>query len=295
MSRIVFVTGANSGIGLALCKQLVGKEYGCRVFLGARSAEKGNAAVSEIKKETPEAKIECVEIDVGNDKSVVTAAETVKKMLGGDKLYGVVNNAGVGLATNSSTEEILNVNFYGPKRVIDAFLPFVDKGGRVVNVGSGAGPMYVGKRAEEKKVDAVKLLTSWSTTYDQLNSYVQDESKKMSDCKEDRFSAYGLSKSALSVYTMVVAKALKEAKSDILVSCLSPGFIATKLVAGFGASKTPAEGTVSIRKCLFDELGGNGFFFGSDGLRSPLAKLRNPGEPEYKPSEEELKEEQQHQ
>ena len=34
-------------------------------------------------------------------------------------------------------------------------------------------------------------------------------------------------------------------------------------------------------KCLFDELPGNGFYYGSDGLRSPLHFMREPGEPEY--------------
>jgi len=50
MSKVIFVTGANSGIGLALCKQLVGKDYGHKVFLGSRSMERGEEAVKEIKK-----------------------------------------------------------------------------------------------------------------------------------------------------------------------------------------------------------------------------------------------------
>ena len=50
---------------------------------------------------------------------------------------------------------------------------------------------------------------------------------------------------------------------------------------GFGATKQPAEGTVSTMKCLFDDLPGNGFFYECDGLRSPLHVERKPGEPEY--------------
>lgn len=41
--------GANSGIGLALTKQLV-QDHGCHVILGARNEEKGIAAVEEVKK-----------------------------------------------------------------------------------------------------------------------------------------------------------------------------------------------------------------------------------------------------
>ena len=50
---------------------------------------------------------------------------------------------------------------------------------------------------------------------------------------------------------------------------------------GFGATKLPEEGTVSTMKCLFEELPGNGYFYESDGFRSPLHILRNQGEPEY--------------
>lgn len=65
------------------------------------------------------------------------------------------------------------------------------------------------------------------------------------------------------------------------VSTVSPGFIATNIVAGFGASKPPEQGTVAIRKCLFEKLNGNGWYYGSDGLRSPYHYMRNPSEPEW--------------
>lgn len=46
-------------------------------------------------------------------------------------------------------------------------------------------------------------------------------------------------------------------------------------------SKAPEEGTVSIRHLLFGKLGGNGWYYGSDGKRSPLHIVRNPGEVVY--------------
>ena len=61
----------------------------------------------------------------------------------------------------------------------------------------------------------------------------------------------------------------------------SKGYIKTNMTAGHGATKLPHEGTVSLRKCLFEQLPSSGYFYGSDGLRSPLHYLRNPGEPEY--------------
>jgi len=48
-------------------------------------------------------------------------------------------------------------------------------------------------------------------------------------------NAYGLSKAAMSVYTMIVAKK----HPNLKVNCISPGFIATQMTAKFGAKLTP--------------------------------------------------------
>ena len=129
----IFVTGGNDGIGFALCKQLAAD--GHFVYLGSRSAEKGVAAVAAIGENAT-----LVVCDVTSDSSVAAAAAAVQGMLGGAKLYGIVNNAGTGLGHGGGAELILNTNLHGPKRVTDAFLPLLDTPGRVVMVGSGAGP-----------------------------------------------------------------------------------------------------------------------------------------------------------
>ena len=74
---------------------------------------------------------------------------------------------------------------------------------------------------------------------------------------------------------------LAKMNPKLLISCCTPGFIDTKLTAGFGATKTPEEGTVAIKNCLFGQLDGSGWYYGSDGVRSPLHFMRSPGEPEY--------------
>ena len=89
--------------------------------------------------------------------------------------------------------------------------------------------------------------------------------------------AYGLSKALLSSFTQVFANS----HPSIMSSSVSPGFIDTAICKGLGATKPPVEGTVSIRHCLFKELKGNGFYYGSDAVRSPLHFMRSPGEPEF--------------
>jgi NAD(P)-dependent dehydrogenase (short-subunit alcohol dehydrogenase family) len=60
-----------------------------------------------------------VQIDVTDDASCKAAAASLKDK--GVTLYALVNNAGMGLAQPGAggMEEILNTNYYGPKRVTE--------------------------------------------------------------------------------------------------------------------------------------------------------------------------------
>lgn len=264
------------GIGLALCKQLC-KDHGAKVFLGSRSAEKGEAAVKDVKEYAgPEAMVELLQIDVGSDESVQKAAASLKEK--NVKLTAIVNNAGTGLSHGSSDEMVLNVNILGPKRVVDSFQSLLDpSGSRIVNVGSGSGPLYVNKQPK----DRMEKFLNENITWDEIQAEVEK------GCQEGDpaygaagMGAYGLSKALLSSYTMLLARELKE--KNVLVYCLTPGYIETAITAAWGGGKPPEEGTVSIRHCLFEakpEV--SGWFFGSDAKRSPLHVLRNPGEPVF--------------
>ena len=270
MSKHIVVTGGNSGIGKALCQQLV--EKGCYVFLGARSDAKGQDAVADIQRATGKTdSIEAVLIDVTDEASVRAAAESIRAKLEPKKLYGLVNNAGVGLSTGATPEETLDTNLWGPLRVTEAFLPLIcPKMGRIVMTGSGSGPSYVAGVADAA---TKRTLCSPDVTMD----FITDHAKSALGSDADTFGGYGLSKALLACYTMVLARD----HPNITSSSCSPGFIQTKMTDGYGASKTPEEGTVSLLRCLFDKLDGNGWYYGSDALRSPLHFMRNPGEPEY--------------
>lgn len=279
MKRVV-VTGGNSGIGLALCKQLA-QEDGCYVYLGSRNADKGEKAVASIVSSAPECKgkVELLQVDTASDESVAKAAAAVKASLpAGESLYGVVNNAGTGLQHGTTGAEIMNVNFYGPKRMVEAFLPLLSTSdGRIVNVGSGAGPMYV-KAALSSDTERARMLCSCPESFDPLEALAKSELARK-EFLEDRSASgpYGCSKALLSAYSQLLGKL----HPNILSSCCTPGFIDTAIVKGWGATKTPEEGTVSIRHCLLKPLDGNGYYYGSDGIRSPYHFMRNPGEPAY--------------
>jgi carbonyl reductase 1 len=278
----IFITGGNSGIGLALCTQLV--EAGHRIFLGSRNEARGAAAVKSIGH--PNCSL--VVIDVTSQSSVEAAAALVEQALDGQMLYAIVNNAGVGLMHDGITPlDIIDVNMHGPKRVCEAFIPLLQPdGGRIANTSSGAASSYVAgtmmgnPMGTATAVEKQPLISS-EVTWAQIEDVVSIErkagfSREGSD-QQAGWCAYGLSKAALTAYAMVLARKYP----DLVVSSCSPGFINTKMTAGFGATLQPEDGTVSLMHCLFNDLGGNGWYFGSDGLRSPLHLMRNPGEPAY--------------
>ena len=90
----VFVTGGNSGIGLALVEQLA-TDFKCYVFMGSRSIERGQAAIDGLP-DGCKGKIEIVQLDISNSDSVKAAVTTMQGKLGGEKLFALVNNAGAG-------------------------------------------------------------------------------------------------------------------------------------------------------------------------------------------------------
>ena len=68
----------------------------------------------------------------------------MKSALGDQKLFGLVNNAGTGLGHGTGDKDLFNTNVYGPKRVYDNFISFMEpEKGRIVNMGSGVGPGFV--------------------------------------------------------------------------------------------------------------------------------------------------------
>ena len=233
--------------------------------MGSRSKIRGEKGLESILDKHPEAQIELIELDVGSDVSVGAAAKSLKEK--GVVLYALVNNAGVGLSSKASVDTLINTNFFGPKRVSDAFVELIDKReGRIVNVSSGLGPKHISGLTEKEK----RFYTNADTTWDELKTHV------LKAAPTAPMGAYGLSKAGLICYTLQQSKAWPHLKC----TALTPGFIATKMTAGFGAKLTPDQGTVSLIRCLFGSVT-SGHFYGSDGLRSPLTITRDPGMPEY--------------
>lgn len=92
--KIVIVTGGNGGIGWEIVKALYVSEKPYYIFMGSRSASKGEEAKQLLEKACPAAKntIEVLPVDIDSDESIEQAFKQVESSRG--SIDCLVNNAG---------------------------------------------------------------------------------------------------------------------------------------------------------------------------------------------------------
>ncbi len=143
--KVALVTGASSGIGEATARALAGR--GAAVALAARNEERLGFLVREISAAGGRAL--AVKTDVADKDSAKSAAERTVRKFGA--LDILVNNAGLGLSGRvaelrpEDLRYVFDVNLLGPLNCMQAALPHMRRGGRIINVSS-----VVGKRAIPK-------------------------------------------------------------------------------------------------------------------------------------------------
>ena len=206
-ARTALVTGANKGIGLEIARQLA--QRGFRVFLGARDAVRGQAALEHLRRDEQKTNVAFLALDVSDPASV----SRVPAALGG-RLDVLVNNAAIledepgqtvldlDPATLACT---LETNLYGPLRLTQAvadLLAAAPEGGRVVNLSSGLGQ-----------------LQDMATMY----------------------PAYSISKTALNALTRQLAAAFRARGQRVSVNTMSPGWVRTDM-GGAGADRSVEQG-----------------------------------------------------
>lgn len=155
----VVVTGVSTGIGWGITKVLI--QQGCRVFGSVRKTQDAE----RLSKELGELFVPLL-FDVTDEAAVQSAAQYVREQLNGEKLFGLVNNAGIaapGPLIHLPTEEFryqLEVNLVSVLIVTKAFVSLlgVDRSlrgqpGRIINISSVSGTSafpFVGAYAASK-------------------------------------------------------------------------------------------------------------------------------------------------
>lgn len=211
-NKIALITGANRGIGLETARQL--GQQGYTVLVAARSLEKAEGAVTELKTQGIERAVPLA-LDVSDDASVQAAAAEVTEKFG--KLDALVNNAGIITGEEffgnsvadvalDAIEETFDVNLLGVIRTTRAFLPLLEKSdaGRIVNLTSILGSLTL-------------HATEDSPIYN------------------SKSFAYNASKAALNIYTIHLAHAL--ADTSIKVNAAHPGWVQTDM----GGEQAPMD------------------------------------------------------
>ena len=216
--QAVLVTGASTGIGRKIAERLAADGY--FVYAGARKKE-DLQALGAIKN------VQAVRLDVTDTQNINAAVEAVAK--NGRGLYGLVNNAGVGVSgplTNMKPEEFdlaMQVNVYGPYRITKAFAPLIiAQKGRITTIGSIGG-----------------ILASRN------------------------LAAYGMTKHAMEAFTDSLARQMAE--FGVQVSIIEPGNYKSEIgrneakrlgleskYADDSSEKDPAEVADAVERALFE-------------------------------------------
>jgi len=204
--RTALVTGANKGIGFEVARQLA--RQGFHVFLGARDAKAGRAAVEKLGSDGD---VTFLEIDITDPDSISRSIDEFSRHA--DRLDVLVNNAGILLDDDKSAltitpeifEKTLRTNTLGPWLVARAFAPLLEKSEapRIVNVSSGGGQLEDGA-------------DGWAP-------------------------GYCVSKTALNGVTVQLAAALPK----FAVNSVCPGWVRTEM-GGENATRSVGEGAAAI-------------------------------------------------
>jgi NAD(P)-dependent dehydrogenase (short-subunit alcohol dehydrogenase family) len=201
-NKHVLVTGGNKGIGFAICQGLL--TAGFEVTLAARSLDKANVAIAQLKSD----RVHPLILDLADDDSIDLAVAAYRQEF--EQLDVLINNAGIypdkGVNILNIDRHLLaqtmNTNAFGAIRMTQAFSPLLAKAAaaRVINVSSGYGAL------------------------DGLSADVP---------------SYCLSKLALNGATIMLATALKT--QGIAVYAMCPGWVRTDM-GGASADRSPEQG-----------------------------------------------------
>lgn len=268
--QLFLVTGANTGIGFGIAKQLV--LMGHHVILGCRSEERAMQAISKIEEEFKEINpsvrelMDFIPVDLEHQESFERASQMFESKYKGRKLAALINNAGITINDSDSIAEqamkTMKVNYYGSTKFTELFLKHVEDGGRVVFLGSRAGSLSFVKNDEIKE-----KLKSDTLTRDELKGIVEDflEAAKENKHEEKGYpeNIYGMTKAAVNNYARCLAHEDDIKARKITVNACCPGFVKTAMT-GHDGQKCVEEGadTPVWLATSKDVAGVSGKFFG---------------------------------
>ncbi|KAF4523701.1 hypothetical protein B566_EDAN011565 [Ephemera danica] len=214
--RVAIVTGASAGIGTAIAKMLA--EQGMKVVATARRLDRLQKLSKESKGE-----IHAQKCDVTKEEDVIQLVRWTRENLGG--VHVLVNNAGV-YADNPIVEidtekyhSVFNTNVFGLVTLTrEALKDMRERGvddGHIFHINSISG---------QRMIDVPPL------------NYV-----------------YSASKHAVTVLTEGLRRELRDLKTKIRVTSISPGYVRTEIYIAEGHTKEESDKFYDSIICLESE------------------------------------------
>lgn len=225
MTQTVVITGANRGIGLAMCKDWLGR--GASVLATCRRASEGL-----LKLQQSHQKLEILEsMDVTQNQACESLTQKLRAWEGEAKVDILVNCAGVMTADRleqlelADLEKQFQVNALGPLRVTKAVLPFLSQGSKIAMISSRMG--------------------------------------SIGDNHSGAYYGYRMSKSALNSASKSMARDLKP--KGIAVGIFHPGYVRTDMTGQQGQIEPEQSAAALIERIAELSLENAGQFVHAQG------------------------------
>ncbi|XP_041935688.1 dehydrogenase/reductase SDR family member on chromosome X [Alosa sapidissima] len=257
--RVAIVTGGARGMGFEVARSLTG--LGMHVIIAGNVEEEGLEAVTKIRDETKEGKVEFLFLDLSSLHSVREFAQRFKAT--GLPLHVLVNNAGVMMVPERRTEDSFELqfglNFLGHFLLTHLLLDTLKRSGRhgnhsrVVNMSSAT---HYGARLNLEDLQSRSCYSS--------------------------HGAYSQSKLALVMFTYYLHEQLTAGDFPVSTNAVDPGMVDTALYQNLCSPaqllqrpvarllfRTPAEGaSTALLAAVATELEGVGGCYLYNGQRA---------------------------
>ena len=229
-------SGGNEGLGKETVFQLA-KHQPATVFFTARTQEKADKAIADIKQKAAGstlAPIEFIRLDLSSFDSIKQAASTVRSRT--DRLDVLIANAGV-LGVTGLTQEgyewAFGVNHVGTSLFVRLLLPLLQETAAWPDAQKGATRVVFLSSLAEKHSPV-------PYTFDRIRTELKDLAT---------FTVYGQSKLANAHYAAQLAKRYPEATSGVKFVSVHPGGVESKL----GEDLLPLPGFLKkpIKKAIY--------------------------------------------
>nr|POE66157.1 carbonyl reductase [nadph] 1 [Quercus suber] len=270
---VVVVTGANRGIGQAICHNILAKQHQSKIQLIATSRKGEDLGLSsEVGHEVAYSKL-----DITESGSVRQFADHVQTQYG--RADVLINNAGVNLDAEYSYENAkrtLDVNYGGTRDMCLALLPLLNQStsgsnkSRIVNVSSVASALKSYSHAIQSRFRNPAITLS---DVSDLRDLYLTSVKEHSEGARGWFGpgrSYSVSKALINAMTVSIARE----NPEILVNACCPGWIDTDMGGLVGSRrnrppKTPGDGAKIPVRLAFDDLeGASGKYWANESVRS---------------------------